>query len=111
MSQKFPKADFTEITKLATDVTKITQECCHGDLLECADDRAELAKYMCEHQASISSKLQACCDKPVLQKSHCIAEVENDDMPADLPPSLEKIFEKNDSCSRYHEDKDMFLSK
>ncbi|EDL88550.1 albumin, isoform CRA_b [Rattus norvegicus] len=40
---------------------------------------------MCENQATISSKLQACCDKPVLQKSQCLAEIEHDNIPADLP--------------------------
>ncbi|XP_036057237.1 albumin [Onychomys torridus] len=111
MSQKFPNADFTEISKLATDLTKITQECCHGDLLECADDRAALAKYMCENQASISSKLQACCDKPLLQKSHCLAEVEHDDMPSE-PSSLAADFvEDSEVCKNYAEAKDIFLGK
>ncbi|XP_052591935.1 albumin [Peromyscus californicus insignis] len=111
LSQKFPNADFTEISKLATDLTKITQECCHGDLLECADDRAELAKYMCENQASISSKLQACCDKPVLQKSHCLGEVENDDMPTDLPSLAADFVEDSEVCKNYAEAKDIFLGK
>ncbi|XP_006991727.1 albumin [Peromyscus maniculatus bairdii] len=111
MSQKFPNADFTEISKLATDLTKVTQECCHGDLLECADDRAELAKYMCENQASISSKLQACCDKPVLQKSHCLAEVEHDDMPTDLPSLAADFVEDSEVCKNYAEAKDIFLGK
>ncbi|XP_036057023.1 albumin-like [Onychomys torridus] len=110
MSQKFPNADFTEISKLATDLTKITQECCHGDLLGCADNRAELAKYMCENQASISSKLQACCDKPVLQKAHCLAKVEHDDMPADLS-SLPTDFNDGRVCFKYSEAKDNFLGK
>ncbi|NP_001268578.1 albumin isoform X1 [Mesocricetus auratus] len=109
MSQKFPKADFAEITKLATDLTKLTEECCHGDLLECADDRAELAKYMCENQASISSKLQACCDKPVLKKSHCLSEVENDDLPADLPSLAADFVEDKEVCKNYAEAKDVFL--
>ncbi|KAK7830894.1 hypothetical protein U0070_018438 [Myodes glareolus] len=99
LSQKFPMANFAEITKLATDLTKITQECCHSDLLECADDRKELAKYMCENQASISSKLQSCCDKTLLQKGRCLAEVEHDDMPADLAPL----------AADFVEDKDVFL--
>ncbi|CAH6885388.1 albumin [Phodopus roborovskii] len=109
MSQKFPKADFAEITKLATDLTKVTEECCHGDLLECADDRAELAKYMCENQASISSKLQVCCDKPVLKKSHCLAEVENDEMPTDLPSLAADFVEDKEVCKNYAEAKDVFL--
>ncbi|KAL6093583.1 hypothetical protein STEG23_035912 [Scotinomys teguina] len=111
MSQKFPDAEFTEISKLATDITKITQECCHGDLLECADDRAALAKYVCDNQASISSKLQACCDKPVLQKSHCIAELENDDMPTDLPSLAPDFVEDSEVCKNYAEAKDIFLGK
>ncbi|XP_055451934.1 albumin [Psammomys obesus] len=109
MSQTFPKADFAEITKLATDLTKVTQECCHGDLLECADDRAELAKYICENQASISSKLQACCEKEVLQKSQCLAEAEHDDIPADLPALTADFVEDKDVCKNYAEAKDVFL--
>ncbi|XP_028737780.2 albumin-like [Peromyscus leucopus] len=110
ISQKFPSVDFTEISKLATDITKVTQECCHGDLLECADDRADLAKYMCENQASISSKLQACCDKPVLQKSHCLAKAEHNDMPVDLP-SLADDFDGGQVCTNYVAAKEIFLSK
>ncbi|MCP6645860.1 hypothetical protein NL493_27195, partial [Klebsiella pneumoniae] len=109
LSQRFPKADFAEITKVVTDLAKITKECCHGDLLECADDRADLAKYMCENQASLSSKLQACCDKPVLQKSHCIAELENDDIPADLAPLAADFVEDKEVCKNYAEAKDVFL--
>jgi serum albumin len=41
LSQKFPKADFAEISKIVMDLTKIHKECCHGDLLECADDRVK----------------------------------------------------------------------
>ncbi|XP_008841688.1 serum albumin [Nannospalax galili] len=109
LSQKFPKADFTEVTKIVNDLTKVTKECCHGDLLECADDRADLAKYICENHASISSKLQECCDKPVLQKSHCIAESENDDMPADLAPLAADFVEDKEVCKNYAEAKDVFL--
>ncbi|XP_034365003.1 albumin [Arvicanthis niloticus] len=109
MSQAFPNADFAEITKLATDLTKITKECCHGDLLECADDRAELAKYMCLNHATISSKLQPCCDKSVLQKSQCLVEVENDDMPAGLPAIAVEFVEDKEVCKNYAEAKDVFL--
>ncbi|XP_051026348.1 albumin [Acomys russatus] len=109
MSQTFPKADFAEISKLATDLTKVTQECCHGDLLECADDRVELAKYMCENHASISSKLQPCCDKPLLQKSQCLAEVEHDDKPADLTSMAADFVEDKEVCKNYAEAKDVFL--
>ncbi|WP_129590211.1 hypothetical protein, partial [Roseovarius nitratireducens] len=63
----------------------------------------------CENQASLSSKLQACCDKPVLQKSHCIAELENDDIPADLAPLAADFVEDKEVCKNYAEAKDVFL--
>ncbi|KAM9677835.1 albumin isoform 1-T3 [Trichechus inunguis] len=109
LSQRFPKAEFTEISKIVADLAKIHQECCHGDLLECADDRADLAKYICDNQDSLSSKLKGCCDKPVLEKSHCILEVEKDDVPAGLPPIAETYVEDKDVCKNYHEAKDIFL--
>ncbi|XP_042534358.1 albumin-like [Dipodomys spectabilis] len=109
LSQKFPKADFAEVSKLVTDLTKVNKECCHGDLLECADDRVELAKYMCENQDSISSKLKECCDKPVLQKSHCIAELGADDMPTDLTPLEADFVQDSEVCKNYAEAKDVFL--
>ncbi|XP_062964159.1 albumin [Cynocephalus volans] len=109
LSQRFPKADFAEVTKLVTDLTKLHKECCHGDLLECADDRADLAKYMCEHQDSISSKLKGCCDKPVLEKSQCLAEVEKDDLPSDLAPIAHDFVEDKEVCKNYAEAKDVFL--
>ncbi|KAM4854858.1 albumin-like [Thomomys bottae] len=109
LSQKFPKADFAEVTKLVTDLTKINKECCHGDLLECADDRADLVKYMCENQDSISSKLKACCDLAPLQKAHCLAEVEKDDMPADLTPLEADFVQSPEVCKNYAEAKDVFL--
>ncbi|XP_006142974.1 serum albumin [Tupaia chinensis] len=109
LSQKYPKADFAEITKIAKDLTKVHTECCHGDLLECADDRADLAKYMCDNQDSISSKLKECCDKPLLEKAHCIAETEHDDPPADLAALEADFVEDKDVCKNYAEAKDVFL--
>nr|XP_004665409.1 albumin [Jaculus jaculus] len=109
LSQKFPKADFAEVSKLVNDLTKVTKECCHGDMLECADDRAELVKYVCENQDSISSKVKECCAKPLLQKSHCITEVEEDDMPAELPSLAVDFVEDKDVCKNYAEAKDVFL--
>ncbi|GAB5570742.1 alpha-fetoprotein-like isoform X1 [Prionailurus iriomotensis] len=109
LSQKFPKADFAEVSKLVTDLAKIHKECCHGDLLECADDRADLAKYVCENQDSISTKLKECCGKPVLEKSHCISEVERDELPADLSPLAADFVEDKEVCKNYQEAKDVFL--
>lgn len=64
---------------------------------------------MCENQATISSKLQACCDKPVLQKSQCLTEVEHDNIPADLPSIAADFVEDKEVCKNYAEAKDVFL--
>ncbi|XP_006917363.1 serum albumin [Pteropus alecto] len=109
LSQRFPKADFMDLSKLVTDLSKIHKECCHGDLLECADDREDLAKYVCDNQDSFSSKLKECCDKPLLEKSHCISELENDDLPNDLPSITTDFVEDKDVCKNYKEAKDVFL--
>uniref|UniRef100_A0A8D1G6L0 Albumin n=1 Tax=Sus scrofa TaxID=9823 RepID=A0A8D1G6L0_PIG len=109
LSQRFPKADFTEISKIVTDLAKVHKECCHGDLLECADDRADLAKYICENQDTISTKLKECCDKPLLEKSHCIAEAKRDELPADLNPLEHDFVEDKEVCKNYKEAKDVFL--
>ncbi|KAF6128659.1 albumin [Phyllostomus discolor] len=109
LSQKFPKADFTEVTKLVNDLAKVHKECCTGDLLECADDREDIAKYMCENKDSISSKVKQCCDKPTLEKSHCLSELENDDLPTDLTPLAATFAEDKDVCTNYKEAKDPFL--
>ncbi|KAM4854859.1 albumin-like [Thomomys bottae] len=109
LSQKFPKADFAEISKLGTDITKVTKECCHGDLFECADDRADLVKYMCENQDLISSKLKECCDLPLLKKAQCIVEVGEDDMPDNLGPLEADFVQDKEVCKNYAEAKDIFL--
>lgn len=71
--------------------------------------QADLAKYMCDNQDSISSKLKQCCDKPLLEKSHCLASVENDDLPADLPSLTTDYVDDKDVCTNYKEAKDVFL--
>lgn len=109
LSQRYPKTDFMELSKLVTSIVKVQKECCHGDLLECADDREEVIKYMCEHQDSISNKLKACCDKPLLEKSHCILEMENDEKPDDLPSLTDDYVEDKEVCKNYKEAKDVFL--
>ncbi|KFO20597.1 Serum albumin [Fukomys damarensis] len=109
LSQKFCKAEFIEISNIVKDLTKINKECCHGDLLECAEDRAKLAKYICENQETISTKLKECCEKPLLEKSHCIAESERDELPADLPALTVDFINDKEVCKHYSEAKDVFL--
>lgn len=64
---------------------------------------------MCENQDAISSKVKGCCDKPLLEKSHCLAELENDDLPDDLTPLAATFAEDKDVCTNYKEAKDPFL--
>ncbi|XP_016065098.1 PREDICTED: serum albumin-like [Miniopterus natalensis] len=111
LSQKFSCADFMTVSKLVTDLTKTHKECCQSDLLGCADDRADLAKYMCENQTSISSKLAECCNKPVLEKSHCLAEMAGDNSVTSLVPLTTDFVENKDGCKNYMEAKDVFLDK
>ncbi|MDL1338358.1 hypothetical protein PSU26_20640, partial [Yersinia pestis] len=109
LSQRFPQAEFTEITKMATDLTKINKEACSGDLLESVHDRATLSNYICDNQDTISKKVAPCCSKPVLERYHCIVELEEDDKPADLPALTADYAEDKDVCKNYAEAKDIFL--
>lgn len=69
----------------------------------------ELAKYMCEHQDSISSKLKECCVKPTLQKAHCILEIQRDELPTELPDLAVDFVEDKEVCKNFAEAKDVFL--
>ncbi|XP_045427758.1 albumin isoform X2 [Pipistrellus kuhlii] len=109
LSQKFPGADFMDLSKVVSDLTKVHKECCAGDMLECADDRANLATYMCENKNLFSKNLNACCDKPVLDKSQCIADMENDKLPDDLAPLNADFVEDKELCKNYKDNKDVFL--
>ncbi|EPQ13064.1 Serum albumin [Myotis brandtii] len=120
LSKRFPNADFMVISKLATDFTKVHKECCQSDMLECADDWADLTKYMCENQTSISPKLKECCNKPVLEKSHCLAEKtgdnSDDNVVANMAAKLAVVksgtfVENKDVCKNYMEAKEDFLGK
>ncbi|ELK25541.1 Serum albumin [Myotis davidii] len=119
LTKRFPNADFMMVSKLATDFTKVHKECCQSDMLECADDWADLTKYMCENQASISPTLKECCNKPVLEKSHCLAEKAGDNsaanvaanVAANLAPVTAAFVENKDVCKNYMEAKDDFLGK
>nr|XP_040148250.1 albumin-like [Ictidomys tridecemlineatus] len=109
LSRKFPQAEFTEITKIATDLTKIIKESCSGDLLESTHDRVTLANYICENQDKISKKVGECCVKPLLERYHCIIDLEEDDKLADLPALTADYAEDKDVCKNYAEAKDIFL--
>uniref|UniRef100_A0A8C9PGG0 Albumin n=1 Tax=Spermophilus dauricus TaxID=99837 RepID=A0A8C9PGG0_SPEDA len=108
LSRQYTHAEFTEITKMATDITKMNKESCDGDLLEDVHDRVTLSNYICDNQDTISKKVGECCAKPPLEKNHCLIEVE-DDKPADLPALTVDYAEDKDVCKNYAEAKDIFL--
>ncbi|CAK6433090.1 unnamed protein product, partial [Pipistrellus nathusii] len=111
LSQKFPFADFVTISNLATNLTKVHKECCESDMLECADDRANVAKYMCENRAAITTLLTDCCDKPVLEKFYCLAEMAGDNKVPLQAPQITDFVENEDVCTYYKAAKVDFLNK
>ncbi|XP_008495626.2 serum albumin [Calypte anna] len=111
VSQKYPKAPFSEVTKILGDITGIYEECCDGDMVECMDDRAELMSYICSKQDVFSSKIKECCEKPVVEQSQCIIESDMDDKPEDLPSLAEKYIQDKEVCKSFERDHDGFLSE
>ena len=71
VSQKFPKANFTEIQKLVMDVAHIHEECCKGNVLECLQDGV---KSLASYKKDISTLFPFFCfhskwEKPVVSWS------------------------------------------
>ncbi|XP_023419902.2 alpha-fetoprotein [Cavia porcellus] len=89
LSQKFPKANFSEMQKLVLDVAHVHEECCQGNALECLQDGEKIMSYICSKQDVLSSKIAECCKLPVLELGHCIIHAENGETPAGLSPELE----------------------
>ncbi|XP_053118662.1 albumin-like [Hemicordylus capensis] len=110
ISQKFPKANFATVSKIAQDVTHVYEEACNGDTLESLLDKYELADYVCSHKETISSKIDACCSGRKLHRSECLTHVEHDDKPADLSERVPEFIEK-EACQHYHENKTIHLAR
>nr|P84407.1 RecName: Full=Alpha-fetoprotein; AltName: Full=Alpha-1-fetoprotein; AltName: Full=Alpha-fetoglobulin; Flags: Precursor [Gallus gallus] len=111
ISQRFPKADFFTVTKLVSDIANMHKDCCRGDMLECMRDREEILHYVCTNQDVISSKIKKCCEKPLLQRSECIVNAENDDKPANLSPQVREFIEDKGICERFAQEKDTHLAR
>ncbi|NXT31221.1 ALBU protein, partial [Pelecanoides urinatrix] len=111
LSQKYPKAPFSEIIKVLRDINGIYKECCEGDMVECMDDRAELMAYMCSKQDVFSSKIKHCCEKPIMERSQCIIEADFDDRPEDLPSLIPRYIEDKEVCKSFEAGRDAFLSE
>ncbi|NXQ85446.1 FETA protein, partial [Nyctibius grandis] len=111
ISQKFPKADFVTVNKLVVDVANMHKDCCRGDMLDCMHDREEILHYVCTNQGILSSKIKKCCEKPLLQRSECIVNAENDDKPADLSPHVREFIEDKGICERFAQERDTHLAR
>ncbi|XP_006871650.1 PREDICTED: alpha-fetoprotein [Chrysochloris asiatica] len=110
LSQKFTKANFTEIQKLVLDVAHTHKECCRGNVLECLHDGQEIMSYICSQQDNLSSKIAECCKLPALELGHCIIRAENDDKPEGLSPNLGRFLGDRDFNQFSPLEKDLFLA-
>ncbi|KAF1633130.1 Alpha-fetoprotein, partial [Eudyptes filholi] len=111
ISQKFPKADFVTVNKLVMDIANMHKDCCRGEMLDCMHDREEILHYVCTNQDILSSKIKKCCEKPLLQRSECIVNAENDDKPADLSPHVREFIEDKGICERFAQEEDTHLAR
>ncbi|NWI70631.1 FETA protein, partial [Todus mexicanus] len=111
ISQKFPKADFGTVTKLVADIGATHEACCRGDMLRCMRHREQILHYVCTNQGVLSSKIKPCCEKPLLQRSECIVNAENDDRPAELSPHVREFVEDKGICERFAQEKDMLVAR
>ncbi|XP_074848145.1 albumin-like [Carettochelys insculpta] len=111
LSQKFPKAPFAEIQKIEEDISHVHMECCAGDMIECADDRAEVVNYICSKQDIFSSKIKDCCEKPVVERSECVPRAPFDDKPEGLPSIAEKYGQDQEMCKHFTEEPNAFMKE
>ncbi|XP_068021861.1 alpha-fetoprotein-like [Melanerpes formicivorus] len=111
ISQKFPRADFGTVSKLVLEVAAMHGACCRGATLDCMSARERILHYVCTHQDILSGKIQQCCEKPLLQRSECIINAENDDKPAGLSPHLREFIEDKGICQQFAQEKDKHLAR
>ncbi|XP_006125464.2 albumin [Pelodiscus sinensis] len=109
--QKFPKAPFSEIQKIASDVLHVHMECCAGDMIECTDDRLEVTNYICSKEDIFSSKIKDCCEKSVVERSECIVRAEFDDTPEGLPSLADKYMNNKELCKPFTEHPEVFMGE
>ncbi|KAL7977281.1 hypothetical protein Chor_009230 [Crotalus horridus] len=101
--EKFINANQETISHIANDVVHIYEELCKGDTLEALLDRASLSQYVCAHKNDISSNLDHCCEKPLVERPSCLSTMENDARSPDLPPPAGEILKETEACKLYAE--------
>ncbi|KAM5271753.1 alpha-fetoprotein [Ctenodactylus gundi] len=110
LSQKFSRANFSEIQKLVLDVVHIHKECCQGNVLECMRDGEEIMSYICSKQDMLSSKIAECCKLPILELGHCIIHTESDGRPEDLSQNLNRFLGDRNYSQFTSGEKTMFFA-
>ncbi|XP_068089548.1 albumin-like [Hyperolius riggenbachi] len=110
VSHKYPKASFEDASKLTLEFVHVTEDCCNHDVIECMTDKLKVTKEICAHKEKYSSKLDACCEKPLVEQAACIYALPQDDPPADLH-DMSQFTHDEHVCDHFAKEKDGFLSK
>ncbi|XP_052054855.1 alpha-fetoprotein [Apodemus sylvaticus] len=110
LSQKFTKANFTEIRKLALDVAHIHEECCQGNAMECLQDGEKVMTYICSQQDMLSSQIAECCKLPTIELGFCIIHAENGVTPEGLSLNPSKFLGDRNFTQFSPEEKIMFMA-
>ncbi|XP_024433745.2 alpha-fetoprotein-like isoform X2 [Desmodus rotundus] len=111
LTKKQPKANFSEIAKLAVDVKNLHQTCCEGNALACVLGRSQFMNYTCSKQAILSSKITRCCALPGPFRGECIINSENDSKPALSSLPLSRFTEDPFVCKQFTDKQDDFLQE
>ncbi|XP_058153042.1 alpha-fetoprotein isoform X2 [Dasypus novemcinctus] len=111
LTKKQPKANFSEIAKLAVDTKSLHQTCCEGNTVECVLGRGQLMNSICSKQAILSSKITQCCAQPGPFRGECIINSENDDKPDQLSLSLSRFTEDQFVCKQFTDKQEDFLQE
>ncbi|XP_058922094.1 alpha-fetoprotein-like [Kogia breviceps] len=110
LTKKQPKANFSEIAKLAMDIKNLHQICCEGNAVACVLGRSQLMNYTCSKQATLSSKITPCCELPEPFRGECIINSENDKPDLSSLP-LSRFTEDQFVCKQFTDRQDDFLQE
>ncbi|XP_040481296.1 alpha-fetoprotein-like [Ursus maritimus] len=111
LTKKQPKANFSEIARLAVDIKNLHQTCCEGDVVACVLGRSQLMNYTCSKQSILSSKISPCCALPVPFRGECIIISENDNKPDLSFMPLGRFTEDRSVCKQFSSKPDDLLQE
>jgi len=100
---KFPHANQEIVSHIAKELVHIHEETCKGDTLESLLDRVDLSDYVCKNKESISTNLNDCCEKSLVDRAKCLIQLENEERPTNQPPPSEEIIKEAEACKSYAE--------